>query len=78
MNTDIQRDLGKQPIAGIMATLGLKAHHLVGHSTEQISHKMVARAIKGRKLTPRVQVKILNALNKASEKNYSLKDLFNY
>ena len=74
----MQRDLGIQPIAGIMAAQGLKAHDLVHSSTEQISHKMVARAIKGRRLTPHVQIKILNALNKAAEKIYTLKDLFNY
>jgi len=78
MNTGIERDLGEQPIAGIMATCGLKAHDLVACSTEQITHKMVARAVKGRRLTVYVQSKILNALNKASKKNYLIKDLFNY
>lgn len=78
MNDDIERDLGEQPIAKIMALCGLKAHDLVACSTEQITHKMVARALKGRRLTPPVQCKILNALNRASKKNYSLKDLFNY
>ncbi|TAN60583.1 hypothetical protein EPN16_05040 [bacterium] len=75
---DIERDLGEQPIAKIMAGYGLKPNVLVKNSTEQISHKMVARAAKGRRLTPRAQLKILNALNKATEKNYSLNDLFNY
>jgi hypothetical protein len=78
MNKNIERDLGEQPIAGIMAEHNLKAHDLVIRSAEQISHKMVARAVKGRRLTPRVQIKILNALNKAAEKEYSLKQLFNY
>jgi len=61
-----------------MVEYGLKPNDLVRNSTGQISHKMVARAAKGRRLTPHVQFKILNALNKATEKNYSLKDLFNY
>jgi len=61
-----------------MVKYGLKPNDLVRNSTEQISHKMVARAAKGKRLTPRVQLKILNALNKATKKNYSLKDLFNY
>ena len=78
MNADIDRDLGEQPIAKIMAGHGLKAHDLVACSTEQITHKMVSRAMKGRRLTPAVQSKILNVLNKASKKNYLLKDLFNY
>ena len=75
---DIERDFGEQPIAKIMVEYGLKPNGLVRNSTGQISHKMVARAAKGRRLTPHVQLKILNALNKATEKNYSLKDLFNY
>ena len=61
-----------------MVKYGLKPNDLVRNSTEQISHKMVARAAKGKRLTPRVQLKILNALNKATKKNYSLNDLFNY
>ena len=75
---DIERDFGEQPIAKIMVEYGLKPNDLVRNSTGQISHKMVARAAKGRRLTPHVQLKILNALNKAAENNYSLKDLFNY
>jgi hypothetical protein len=78
MSDGIDRDLGEQPIAKIMILHGLKSHDLVACSTEQITHKMVSRAVKGRRLTPMVQSKILNALNKASEKNYMLKDLFNY
>ncbi|MBI5874127.1 MAG: hypothetical protein HZB36_08355 [Candidatus Omnitrophica bacterium] len=78
MNKDIQRDLGEQPIANIMATLRLKPNDLVNHSKEQLTHKMVAKAVKGRRLTRHVQFKIVGALNKATEKNYSLKDLFNY
>jgi len=75
---DIERDFGEQPIAKIMLEYGLKPNDLVRNSTGQISHKMIARAAKGRRLTPHVQLKILNALNEAAEKNYSLKDLFNY
>ena len=73
-----QNELGLQPIAGLMAEHNLKPNDLVSNSTEQITHKMVGRAVKGRRLTPGIQRKILNALNKATEKNYSLKDLFNY
>jgi len=78
MDADIERDLGEQPIAKIMELHGLKAHDLAACSTEQITHKMVSRAVKGRRLTPAVQCKVLNALNKAAKKNYSLKDLFSY
>ena len=74
----VERDLGEQPLARIMAERGLKSHDLVAASTEQITHKMVARACKGRRLTPNVQGKILHALNAATGGNYSPGDLFNY
>lgn len=86
MNSKLEINLGEQPLTKIMAECaiegskkhGLKAHDLVLSSGEQITHKMIARAKKGRRLTLRVQCKILNAINKITEKNYSLKDLFNY
>jgi hypothetical protein len=78
LNSNIERDLGEQPIAKIMAIENLKPHDLVSNSIEQISHKMVARAVNGRRLTQRIQYKILNALNAATKKNYSIKNLFNY
>lgn len=78
MNDKIERNLSVQPITKIMAEHGVKPNDIVKASTEQITHKMIARAVKGRRLTPKVQYKILNALNKAVEKNYTLKDLFNY
>jgi hypothetical protein len=78
MNADIEKNLGEQPISSIMATIKLKPHDLVAHSDEQLTHKMVARAMKGRRLTPRAKSKVLNALNNAVGKNYTLKDLFTY
>ena len=74
----VARDLGEQPIAKIMLIHKLVPHDLVKNSTEQITHKMVARAAKGRRLTAHVQVKIMNALNKAANTEFSLKDLFTY
>lgn len=78
MNDENDRNLGVQPLDGIMSELDLEAHDLVAGSTEQITHKMVTRARKGRKLSRRVQFKIVNALNNIAEKEYSLRDLFNY
>ena len=78
MNNDIERNLGEQPIGKIMTEHGLKPHDIVHVSTEQITHKMIGRAISGRRLTLKVQYKILNALNKAAQRNYLLKDLFSY
>ena len=78
MNNDIEHDLGSQPLAAIMAELGLKAADLVDKSTEQLTFKMVRRAVKGRRLTPNVKQKVLCALNTAAGKQYELKDLFTY
>ncbi|MCU0772259.1 MAG: hypothetical protein MUE94_10905 [Verrucomicrobia bacterium] len=78
MTQQQERNLGEQPIAGILAAHQLKPHELVIASTEQITHKMVSRACKGRRLTPNVQGKILQALNAATGKSFNLSDLFNY
>ena len=78
MTSNIENNLGEQPISNIIAANELKPHDLVARSDEQLTHKMVSRAMKGRRLTRRVQLKVLNALNNVLEKNYSLKDLFTY
>ena len=75
---DNERDFGLQPLAAVLEQHGLSHHDVVAASTEQITHKMVSRACKGRKLTRRVQLKIRNAINAATEENYTLKDLFTY
>jgi len=77
-NKDLERNLGLQPIASIMAEFKLKPNDLVSNSSEQISHKMVNKAVKGRRLNPHIQIKILKAVNNTTKKSYSLKDLFNY
>ncbi|MFT7462550.1 MAG: hypothetical protein ACI9EF_000890 [Pseudohongiellaceae bacterium] len=73
-----ERDLGEQPLEAILTERELSAHDLVAASTEQITHKMVARARRGRRLTPNVQRKIRNALVRAAGQSYKLNDLFNY
>jgi len=78
VNKEIERDLGEQPLAKIMVQHGFKPHDLVSNSGEQITHKMVARAVKGRRLNLKIQYRVLNALNQASGKQYTLKDIFNY
>ncbi len=78
MNSEIERNLGEQPIARIMREYNLKAHDLVAASPVEMTHKMVARACKGRRLTLNTRSKVLAALNRATGKNYSLHDLFNY
>ena len=78
MKPDQELNLGEQPVARLMAELSLNNGDLVAASTEFITRKMVVRACKGRRLTPRVQAKILRALNQAAGKTYTLPDLFNY
>lgn len=78
MSDNVDRNLGPQPIGNILAVHKLTPHDLVAASTQQLTHKMVARAIKGRRLTINTQIKVLTALNNATGKNYSLKELFNY
>ena len=78
MNPNLERNLGAQPIARLMAERGIKAKDLVANSTEQITHKMVARACKGRRLTPHVQAKICRAYNRCTGQDHPLADLFTY
>ena len=78
MDDNIEHDLGPQPLAAIIIECGLEAVDLVEKSTEQLTFKMVSRAIKGRRLTPKVKQKVLCALNAAAGKQYAMKDLFTY
>ncbi len=74
----MERNLGEQPITHILVENNLESCDLISASTEMITFKMVVRACKGRRLTPHVQEKICNALNKAAGKSFMVKDLFNY
>jgi hypothetical protein len=77
MTEDMEK--GVQPLDALMTKLNFKNSDLVEHSTKQLSHKVVAKGRKGRRLTLNAQLKIMKALNKLqSEKRYSLDDLFNY
>ncbi|MDZ4198643.1 MAG: hypothetical protein U1E27_05065, partial [Kiritimatiellia bacterium] len=69
---------GEQPIARILSENHLTRNGLVEISTQPITHKMVARACKGRRLTPHAKSKILDALNRATDRTYSMGELFNY
>jgi hypothetical protein len=78
LEQDLERDLGEQPLARLLTELGLKSHDLVAASTEQITHKMVQRGCKGRRLTKNVQRKLLRAFDKATGETHKLTDLFTY
>lgn len=72
------RNKGPQPIAALMQQLQLKPHDLVTASTEQLTHKMVARAIKGRQLTINSKGIVQRAFMKATGRSWTQAQLFNY
>ncbi len=85
-----ERDLGPQPLGALLERHQLRPTDLVQASGEQLTHKMVARALKGRRLTRNTAEKVLRALLSAlrgTESNarpqaqapkLELADLFNY
>ncbi|MGB6221559.1 hypothetical protein [Haloferula sp.] len=84
-----ERDRGVQPVAKLMEAWCLKVHDLVDASPEQLTHKQVQRASKGRQLTLAMMQKVTRSLNIAVwyrlEKEerevffeYLHKHLFNY
>jgi hypothetical protein len=70
---------GPQPLDEIMTRLGFSNADIVRFSTEQLTHKMVQKGRKGRRITLNIQQKILKAINAAqNEQVFTLKELFNY
>jgi hypothetical protein len=78
MNEIINHNLGEQPITSLMEQLELTAHDLVAASTQQLTHKMVGKACKGRRLTTNIKMKVRNAISQAVGKEYKLTELFDY
>ncbi len=74
----MQRDYGPQPLADLLVAKGLTNHQVVAASTEQLTHKMVAKGCRGRYLSPKVRQKILRAVNALTGETYTLAQLFNY
>ncbi len=79
MEENIDRDMGPQPLGKILEQLDLSNSDLVAASTEQLTHKQVQKAIKGRRVSKNIQTKILKALGAANPNcQYGSGDLFNY
>lgn len=72
------RNLGEQPLARLMAERGLKPADLVAASEEQITHKMVSRAMNGRRLTAKTMDKVHRAWNRAAGVEATRDELFSY
>ena len=86
---ELTRDHGAQPLDGLMVRWNLTNHELVEVSTEQLNHKQVQKARKGRQLTLHLLQKMMRALNdlivvklpkedRAKFVPYLHKQLFNY
>ena len=75
---DGEREFGPQPLADVLAEKGLTNHQVVAASTEQLTHKMLAKACRGRYVSPRVRQKIQRALNAVTGEVYTMAQLFNY
>jgi hypothetical protein len=82
---EIERNMGVQPLDGIMIEHELGNHALVAASTEPMTHKAVQRARKGRRLTKHMKQRIADALNLLMkqkgveiERPWVVKDLFTY
>ncbi|MDR2850160.1 MAG: hypothetical protein LBW77_06440 [Verrucomicrobiota bacterium] len=76
--SDVERNLGEQPVARILADAGLKHHDVVAASRVPMTHKMVARACKGRRLTSNTREIVLKAVQAATGKTFRQDELFNY
>lgn len=75
---ETERNLGRQPITDVMDQLELKPHDLVEASPAQLTHKMVQRAMKGRRLTDNTRAKVIAALEAAASRSFEESELFNY
>lgn len=62
---EMTRDHGTQPLDQLMDRWGLNNHDLVEASIEQLSHKQVQKARKGRQLTLKMMQKLARTLNDA-------------
>lgn len=89
MSEMTDNDLGDQPLDNMMEGWQLENHDLVEVSTEQLTHKQVQRARKGRRLTLKMMQKVTRAFNvsiwhrltdeqKEAYYEYMHRDLFSY
>lgn len=79
MTGDVERELGPQPLDGLMTRLEVSNADLARASTEQLSFKAIQKARKGRRLTLHLQKKILTAFSALRpERVWTRQDLFNY
>jgi N-formylglutamate amidohydrolase len=74
----IQMEAGIQPLDHLMINEEIRNNDLVSISKEGLTHKQVSKGRKGRKITKKIQLKILRAWNLLKDQDLYLDDLFNY
>ena len=74
----MKMEAGQQPLDRFMNEVDLKNNDLVKSSKEGLTHKQVSKARKGRRITLRMQKKVLFAWNSLRDEGCELDDLFNY
>ncbi len=75
----MQDEFGIQPLDAMMESRSLQNDDLVQVSGEQLTHKQVLKARKGKFVTSNIKGKIVRAFNAVIEGgNYTQKDLFKY
>lgn len=79
----LERNLGTQPIDAVMEEHGLKNHDVMQMNRGGLTHKIVQKARKGRRIKPNMKVRVTEALNavlkqKGIEEKYGVGQLFNY
>lgn len=73
-----ERNLGEQPLASVMDENGYKSADLVSASSLQLTHKMVGRARRGRRLTSNTKNKVHQAMTALLGRQVAMGELFNY
>ena len=75
----VEMDLGEQPIDALMVAAEMRNHDLVAAQGKGfLTHKQVAKARRGRRLSLKIQMWVLKAWNAARGEERELGELFNY
>ena len=78
MSEQNDMEAGVQPLDQLIVDAGLRNNDLVKISDNGLTHKQVSKARRGRKITRRMQLKVLSAWNSLIDHESVIDDLFNY
>ncbi len=71
-------EAGPQPIEQLLEKHNSSVTDIIKASDEHLTHKVIRKACRGRRLTKRMQNKIVRALNHYANTEYRRDELFNY